>query len=107
MTIGTILITSFAIAAIHYMIAWEGMVLFPLKKYLERLPVIIRKPLYECLFCMSSIWGITILYFIHKLPIDLHFIYYLFAIAGVNFLIEITVTAISKLIIYFMTQEDE
>lgn len=107
MTLSEIITTSFAIAAIHYMIAWEGMVLFPLKKYLERLPVIIRKPLYECLFCMSSIWGITILYFIHKLPIDLHFIYYLFAIAGVNFIIEITVTAISKLIIYFMTHEDE
>ena len=106
MTLSEIITTSFAIAAIHYMIAWEGMVLFPLKKYLERLPVIIRKPLYECLFCMSSIWGITILYFIHKLPIDLHFIYYLFAIAGVNFLIEITVTAISKLIIYLISKEE-
>ena len=106
MTIGTILITSLAIAALHYMIVWEGMILYPLKKHLQKLPRLIRKPLFECLFCMSSIWGTASLFFVFKLQFNEYFIFNLFAIAGMNLLIELFVTLFEKTIIYFISKEE-
>jgi len=106
MTIETILITSLAIAALHYMIVWEGMILYPLKKYLQRLPRLIRKPLFECLFCMSSIWGTASLFFVFKLQFNEYFIFNLFAIAGMNLLIELFVTLFEKTIIYLISKEE-
>jgi len=106
MTIETILITSLAIAALHYMIVWEGMILYPLKKYLQRLPLLIRKPLFECLFCMSSIWGTASLFFVFKLQFNEYFIFNLFAIAGMNLLIELFVTLFEKTIIYLISKDE-
>ena len=106
MTIETILITSLAIAALHYMIVWEGMILYPLKKYLQRLPLLIRKPLFECLFCMASIWGTASLFFVFKLQFNEYFIFNLFAIAGMNLLIELFVTLFYKTIIYLISKEE-
>jgi len=106
MTIETILITSLAIAALHYMIVWEGMILYPLKKYLQRLPLLIRKPLFECLFCMASIWGTASLFFVFKLQFNEYFIFNLFAIAGMNLLIELFVTLFEKTIIYLISKDE-
>ena len=106
MTIETILITSLAIAALHYMIVWEGMILYPLKKHLQKLPRLIRKPLFECLFCMASIWGATSLFFVFKLQFNEYFIFNLFAIAGMNLLIELFVTLFEKTIIYLISKEE-
>lgn len=106
MTIETILITSLAIAALHYMIVWEGMILFPLKKHLQRLPLLIRKPLFECLFCMASIWGTASLFFVFKLQFNEYFIFNLFAIAGMNLLIELFVTLFEKTIIYLISKDE-
>lgn len=106
MTIGTILITSLAIAALHYMIVWEGMILYPLKKHLQKLPRLIRKPLFECLFCMASIWGTASLFFVFKLQFNEYFIFNLFAIAGMNLLIELFVTLFEKTIIYLISKDE-
>lgn len=106
MTIGTILITSLTIAALHYMIVWEGMILYPLNKHLQRLPLLIRKPLFECLFCMGSIWGAISLFFVFKLQFNEYFILCLFAIAGMNLLIELFVTLFEKAIKYLMAKEE-
>jgi len=106
MILSTVIITSLAIAALHYMIVWEGMIFFPLKKYLQRLPLLIRKPLFECLFCMSSIWGTASLFFVFKLQFNEYFIFNLFAIAGMNLLIELFVTLFEKTIIYLISKEE-
>lgn len=106
MILSTVIITSLAIAALHYMIVWEGMILYPLKKYLQRLPRLIRKPLFECLFCMSSIWGTASLFFVFKLQFNEYFIFNLFAIAGMNLLIELFVTLFEKTIIYLISKEE-
>ena len=106
MTIETILITSLAIAALHYMIVWEGMILYPLKKHLQKLPRLIRKPLFECLFCMASIWGTASLFFVFKLQFNEYFIFNLFAIAGMNLLIELFVTLFEKTIIYLISKDE-
>jgi len=54
--------------AISVCINWDGMVLNWLKPYLELLPVLIKKPLFECLICMSSLWTI-IYYIVFSLPL--------------------------------------
>ncbi len=41
-----------------HVLFWDGMVLSWAKKYLSALPVFLRKPLYECAVCMSSLWGV-------------------------------------------------
>lgn len=106
MILSTVIITSLAIAALHYMIIWEGMFLFPLKKHLQHLPLLIRKPLFECLFCMGSIWGAISLFFVFKLQFNEYFILCLFAIAGMNLLIELFVTLFEKAIKYLMAKEE-
>ena len=106
MILSTVIITSLAVTALHYMIVWEGMILYPLKKYLQRLPLLIRKPLFECLFCMSSIWGTASLFFVFKLQFNEYFIFNLFAIAGMNLLIELFVTLFEKTIIYLISKEE-
>ncbi len=67
----------------------EGEILFPFRKLLENIvskfPVswqfYLRKPLFDCLFCMSSFWGITFAFL--PLPWWLNII---FCVAGLNYL---------------------
>ena len=106
MILSTVIITSLSIAALHYMIIWEGMILYPLKKHLQKLPLLIRKPLFECLFCMGSIWGAISLFFVFKLQFNEYFILCLFAIAGMNLLIELFVTLFEKAIKYLMAKDE-
>ena len=56
--------------------------------------------------CMSSIWGTASLFFIFKLQLNEYFIFNLFAIAGMNLLIELFVTLFEKTIIYFISKEE-
>lgn len=42
---------------------WPGMLLFKLVKPLSKLPELLRKPLFECMICMSSVWGTV--FFLH------------------------------------------
>jgi hypothetical protein len=54
------LATSLAITAIHVTIVWPGMLLNFIEPVLShRLPVWLKKPLYECMICMASIWTIV------------------------------------------------
>lgn len=46
--------------AIHALF-WDGMVLSWMKPALYRLPQFMRKPLFECLICMSSFWTLVIM----------------------------------------------
>lgn len=50
------IIISLVCVAIHVMVNWPGMILSWLEQYLFRLPSWLRKPTYECLICMSSVW---------------------------------------------------
>ena len=54
---------SLACITIHISITWPNMILSFTQKYLQRLPQVVRKPLYECTICMCSFWTIA-LYFI-------------------------------------------
>lgn len=79
------LITSLQIIFIHILF-WDGMLLAPIKYWLHSLlPLWFRKPLYDCLICMTSVWGIA-LYFLewnHQFNI----IWFLFAVGGINTII--------------------
>jgi hypothetical protein len=75
--------------AISVCINWDGMVLNWTKQYLERLPVLIRKPLFECLICMSSLWSIG--YFIFKGYPIIQLPETIFIVCGINTIISIFV----------------
>jgi hypothetical protein len=75
-----IIVTALAILFVHAT-TWEGMINAWLPRLAGRLPLFIRKPLYLCPICMTSIWGIT-LWFNPIVEIT-----YLFAIGGVMVLL--------------------
>lgn len=67
----------------------EGEVLFWFRQLLEKFVAMfpvnvqfyLRKPLFDCLFCMSSVWGVTFVF----LPMPL-FIDIILSVAGLNYL---------------------
>ncbi|HRH61220.1 MAG TPA: hypothetical protein PL045_11650 [Chitinophagaceae bacterium] len=74
------------------------MILYPLRELLEKIceslpPEInlwLRKPLFECLFCMSSVWGI--LFTIPIFSFTWHYITMLFALAGFNYIVQLIIS---------------
>jgi hypothetical protein len=97
-----IILSSLIMLFIHVLMM-EGMLLYKLRSFLDRyLPSIFKKPLYECLICMTSFWG-TLLWFEYEFPGIVpftwleficefawfvgsleKFILFLFAVGGVN-----------------------
>ena len=59
---------SLIIVAIHACF-WPGMIFNCIRKRLTKLPDVIKKPLYDCMICMSSIWGIV--YFAFSQPANI------------------------------------
>lgn len=51
----------------------EGMILYKVDKFLEKLPKFIYKPLIGCVNCMASIWGTAIHFYmggtLHNWPL--------------------------------------
>lgn len=70
-----VILTALGIVFIHAT-TWEGMIFSRVRVALWHAPLWIKKPLFMCLICMTSIWG-TALYF---QPFE--FISYLFAVGG-------------------------
>ncbi len=66
----------------------KGLSYFPIKIHL-----ILRKPLYECIFCMSSFWGVlfTAKYF----SFSLNYLYLILTIGGINYLISTFIEALT------------
>jgi hypothetical protein len=77
----------------------EDEVLFPLRRLLEKIVALfpakyqfyLRKPLFGCMFCMSSVWGITFTFLSLPLWIDI-----VLSVAGVNYLISALVGYLHK-----------
>ena len=48
---------------------WQGNIFGPVRIWLnQRVPVkMIKKPLWDCVICMSSVWGFTFYYFTYGL----------------------------------------
>ncbi len=61
----------------------EGMVLAFIPYLLASLPRLMRKPLFECLICMSSFWSVVI-WFTTGNPLSWHLIFIIPAVAGLN-----------------------
>jgi hypothetical protein len=70
-----VVLTALGIVFIHAT-TWDGMIFSRVRVALWGLPLWIKKPLFMCPICMTSIWG-TALYF---QPFE--FITYLFAVGG-------------------------
>lgn len=77
-----VLIISLSIFGIHYSINGEGMIFNFLVPTLEKLPSLIRKPLFECVVCMASFWSCVFWLFI-----DFNLIITILAVAGLNSLL--------------------
>lgn len=81
------LCASLSILAIYVCINWPGMIFNRALPYLEEYtPAFIKKPLYECLICMSSIWGGSI-YLIYFKSLHLDIVWAVLIIAGINTLL--------------------
>lgn len=79
------LITSFKIIGIH-VCCWQGMIFGWIRPLLYRLPEWLKKPLYLCEICMSSIWGI-IFWVVEYQNISLDIIWFILTVCGINSII--------------------
>src|SRR5437870_6419472 len=91
MGIEKVILTSLAIVFV-YASMQPGMVFFFIRKFFERLlsylpekvNLYLRKPLFDCLTCCSSIYGI--LFSLHYFSISFNYLLFLFQVAGLNFI---------------------
>ena len=75
----------------------NGMILFKLRCLLETLIFILptniylwlRKPLFDCLFCMSSIWGFV--FTLQVFSFSQKYLYLLLVIGGINYLLQLII----------------
>jgi hypothetical protein len=78
----------------------SGMILYPLRWLIDQvlflLPVkaelILRKPFYSCVTCMSSIYGI--LFTLDQFEISFSYLTLLFAIGGLNYMLQLFIQKI-------------
>lgn len=84
---------SLIIMAIHTIINRPGMIFYWLLPYLERLPAWMHKPLFECLTCMSSFWGLM-LWFAFGNGLSLWIIPQILAVAGLNYLLSLVTSVL-------------
>lgn len=93
MTIQLIAITSLKIVFMWAAMR-PGMVFYPLRLMIDSLLMQLpttamlyaRKPLYDCLFCMSSVWGF--LFTVHVAELSMAYLTMLLAVGGLNYLIQ-------------------
>lgn len=86
------LITSFQITAIH-VACWQGMILFGARNKAAKFLFTaghswLEKPLYDCLPCMASVWGLLFWWFdgLNYNPIQV-----VLCVSGINCLIQCVV----------------
>jgi hypothetical protein len=74
----------------------EGELLFKLRQLLDRIiPISFRKPIYECLACMASVWG-TVFYFTDG--ITMNYFQFILILCGWNYLTGLIIHLIRKLL---------
>ena len=86
------LLTSLKCTAIH-VACWDGMFFakhVPILPYLRRLPSLLSKPLYDCLTCMASLWGIVFGLFRFGFDIHAPWISFILCVCGINAVVEAT-----------------
>jgi len=94
-----VLLTSFKIMFV-YVAMKEGMIfhfvpiliehlfaaLLPAKNWALTFACYARKPLYGCVICMSSIWGV--LFSLNRFSFSVEYLFFLFAVGGLNYLFD-------------------
>jgi len=66
----------------------------PSNDWLISLTCYLRKPLYGCIICMASIWGI--LFSLYRFELSLNYLLFLFTVGGLNYLISTFLSLASK-----------
>jgi hypothetical protein len=82
----------------------EGMILFFLKRLIDwiivwlpaKVYLWIRKPLYNCLFCMASFWGY--IFSFEVASFSWYYLEFLMTVAGINYLIQWFITATEDIV---------
>lgn len=91
-----IIIASLACLAVYVAALSEKMALFRLRQFGDIwLPWFIRKPLYDCLTCMASIWGTTFL--VIQIGWTWQLLVLVPAVAGMNQIMDLTLDLILKM----------
>ena len=88
------------ITCLHVCINYEDMVLFWVKQKLDfRLPLLLRKPLYDCLTCMGGIYGIAAWFLVFNYSVDWKIIPFILSVAGLNAIIQALFELIKHIIL--------
>lgn len=85
-----VIIAALVITGIHSLFE-QGMILFPVRQYLDQYLTWLRKPLYACMICMSSIYGSAMFALLEVEPLLSNYFLFIMSLAGL-------LTIISKLL---------
>lgn len=78
----------YAVLMIHFIQAttMEGMIFGFVRKAFYHFPIWIKKPLYECLICMSP-WYAVLCWFILGHALEYHLVHFILIVGGLNTII--------------------
>ena len=87
-----LIVNAFAILG-FYEATQPNMILWYFKKKTKKLPVWVRKPLYDCPTCMASLHSTYIYFGFYGFHLELigNYIIYVFALAGLSFFVNMMV----------------
>jgi len=83
-----IILCSLVCVCVHVSITWDGFILNRSLKYLDKLPEVLRKPLFDCLPCMGGIYTLTIS-IVTERELNAWFFLCILAVVGLNTLIQL------------------
>jgi len=86
---------SLACTAIHVSVTWEGMVLNWTVPHLDYFFRWLRKPIYECLICMSSFWTVFF-WCCYIKPIGFEMLFAVLVTCGFNVIIRCIINATTE-----------
>lgn len=88
-----VIICSLVCVCVHVSITWEGFILNWSLKYLDKLPEVLRKPLFDCLPCMGGIYTLAILIIAgltgEGIQVDVWFFLQPLAVVGLNTIVQL------------------
>ena len=88
---------SMAITAIHIAIVWDGMILhFIDNAYTRALPTWLKKPLYDCMICMASVYT-TVFWLAAGRPVGWLLLFGILTVAGLNTLVCVVLDRLSDM----------
>lgn len=94
-----LLLSALAILSLHA-VCWDGNAFDRVNRWTWRWPSWLKKPLFDCLFCMSSIWSVPTYVLFYDSWSTVGYLRHVFPLAGILFLLDFILNTINPMLRY-------